>query len=363
MGVFILLLVLCPLASAVPHSLKYFYTVSSHVPNFPEFVAVGMVDGLQMVHYDSNTQRAVPKQDWMDQVTAGDPQYLERNTGNFMDSQQVFKTNIEIVKQRLNQTGGVHIVQVMYGCEWDEETGEVNGYEQYGYDGEDFIALDLKTKTWVAPRPQAVITKRRWDRDGALLAGLKNYLTHECVDWLKKYLQYGSNRLLRTVPPSVSLLQRSPSSPVTCHATGFYPDRIVMFWKREEEELQEEEVDHGELLPNHDGTFQRSVHLLVDLSSMKAEDWQKYHCVVQLSGMKDDIITKLHPSKIKTNRKDPVNTIPIIIGVLAAVIVIIIAVIGAILYQKKKAKRPPPSPDSSSELLSSFEKLNPGASH
>ncbi|XP_056157948.1 BOLA class I histocompatibility antigen, alpha chain BL3-7-like [Lampris incognitus] len=162
------------------------------------------------------------------------------------------------------------------------------------------------------------------------------------------------------IPPSVSLLQRSPSSPVTCHATGFYPDRIVMFWKREEEELQEEEVDHGELLPNHDGTFQRSVHLLVDLSSMKAEDWQKYHCVVQLSGMKDDIITKLDQSQIKTNRKDPVNTIPIIIGVLAAVIFIIIAVLGAILYQKKKAKCPPPSPDSSSELS---QKLNPGASH
>ncbi|XP_056157775.1 class I histocompatibility antigen, F10 alpha chain-like [Lampris incognitus] len=107
MGVFILLLVLCPLASAVPHSLKYFYTGSSHVPNFPEFVTVGMVDGLQMVHYDSNTQRAVPKQDWMDQVTAGDPQYWERNTGNFMDSQQLFKTNIETVKQRFNQTGGM----------------------------------------------------------------------------------------------------------------------------------------------------------------------------------------------------------------------------------------------------------------
>ncbi|XP_056154138.1 class I histocompatibility antigen, F10 alpha chain-like [Lampris incognitus] len=360
MGVFILLLVLCPLASAVPHSLKYFYTASSHVPNFPEFVAVGMVDGLQMFHYDSNTRRAVPKQDWMDQVTAGDPQYWERETGVSVKNQQVYKNNIDTVKQRLNQTGGVHIFQVMRGCEWDDKTGEVNGYEQVGYDGEDFIAMDLKTNSWVAPVPQALITKLRWDRDGALIAVWENYLTHECVDWLKKYLQYGSNRLQRTVPPSVSLLQRSPSSPVTCHATGFYPDRIVMFWKRGEEELQEEEVDHGELLPNHDGTFQRSVHLLVDLSSMKAEDWQKYHCVVQLSGMTDDIITKLDPSQIKTNWKDPVNTIPIIIGVLAAVIFIIIAVIGAILYQKKKAKRPPPSPDSGSELS---QKLNPGASH
>ncbi|XP_056154184.1 class I histocompatibility antigen, F10 alpha chain-like [Lampris incognitus] len=358
MKVVILLLVFCPLASSVIHSLKYFLTASSHVQNFPEFVVVGMVDGLQMVHYDSNTQRAVPKQDWMDQVTTGDPQYWETETGNMMSHQQGFKTNIEIVKQRFNQTGGVHMVQFMSGCEWDDETGDINGYHQHGYDGEDFIALDLKTETWVAPTSQALITKLRWDLDKADLAYRKNYYTHVCVDWLKKYLQYGSNSLQRTVPPSVSLLQRSPSSPVTCHATGFYPDRIVMFWRREEEEVHEEEK-HGELLPNHDGTFQRSVQLLVDLSSMKSEEWQKYHCVVQLSGMKDDIIIKLDPSQIKTNWKDPAANMPIIIGVLVAVI-IIMAAIGVAWYMKKKAKRPPPSPDSSSDLS---QQLNPDASH
>ncbi|XP_056153811.1 major histocompatibility complex class I-related gene protein-like [Lampris incognitus] len=358
MKVVILLLVFCPLASSVTHSLKYFLTASSHVQNFPEFVIFGMVDGLQMVHYDSNTQRAVPKQDWMDQVATGDPQYWETETGNMMSHQQWYKTNIETVKQRFNQTGGVHIFQRMSGCEWDDETGDINGYHQYAYDGEDFIALDLKTETWVTPTSQALITKLSWDLDKADLAYRKNYYTHVCVDWLKKYLQYASNSLQRTAPPSVSLLQRSPSSPVTCHATGFYPDRIVMFWRREEEEVHEE-VEHGELLPNHDGTFQRSVQLLVDLSSMKSEEWQKYHCVVQLSGMKDDIIIKLDPSQIKTNWKDPAANMPIIIGVLVAVI-IIMAAIGVAWYMKKKAKRPPPSPDSGSELS---HQLNPDASH
>ncbi|TWW65537.1 hypothetical protein D4764_21G0004370 [Takifugu flavidus] len=37
-----------------------------------------MVDDVQMVHYDSNTRRAQPKQEWMKEVTADDPQYLDR---------------------------------------------------------------------------------------------------------------------------------------------------------------------------------------------------------------------------------------------------------------------------------------------
>ncbi|KAL3044266.1 hypothetical protein OYC64_003998 [Pagothenia borchgrevinki] len=81
---------------------------------------------------------------------------------------------------------------------------------------------------------------------------------------------------MRTEIPSVSLLQKSPSSPVSCHATGFYPDRAIMFWTRDGKELRDN-VDHGEILPNHDGSFQMSVDL--DVSSFPAEHWDKYQCV------------------------------------------------------------------------------------
>uniref|UniRef100_A0A8C9X6Z4 Major histocompatibility complex class I-related gene protein-like n=1 Tax=Sander lucioperca TaxID=283035 RepID=A0A8C9X6Z4_SANLU len=281
------------------HSLKYFYTASSGVPNFPEFVAVGLVDGVEIVYYDSNTKRAEPKQDWMSRVTEDDPQYWQRETGGLIGQQQLFKVNIEILKQRFNQTGDVHVYQRMFGCEWDDETLEVSGYDQYGYDGEDFIVFDLKTETFIAPKPQAVITKHKWDTNKAWIAQLKHYLTQECPEWVKKYVNYGRSSLLRTEVPSVSLLQKSPSSPVSCHATGFYPDRAMMFWRKDGEELHED-VDLGEILPNHDGSFQMIVDL--NLSSVPAEDWRRYDCVFQLSGMKDDIITKLDKAEIRTNR-------------------------------------------------------------
>uniref|UniRef100_A0A3Q4IH07 MHC class I-like antigen recognition-like domain-containing protein n=1 Tax=Neolamprologus brichardi TaxID=32507 RepID=A0A3Q4IH07_NEOBR len=81
----------------------------------------------------------------------------------------------------------VHNHYMMYGCEWDDETAEVNGYHQYGYDGEDFISFDLRSATWVAA-----------DRDRSLLGDLRKYHTQICPEWLKKYVNYGRSSLTRT---------------------------------------------------------------------------------------------------------------------------------------------------------------------
>ncbi|XP_044190925.1 major histocompatibility complex class I-related gene protein-like isoform X2 [Thunnus albacares] len=340
-------------AAAVTHSLKYFYTGSSQVPNFPEFVAVGMVDEVEMIHYDSNTKKAEPKQDWMSRVTADDPQYLGRQTGGLSAEHQNFKANIEIAKQRFNQTGGVHIVQMMYGCEWDNDTGVVNGFRQEGYDGEDFLVFNLKTETWVAPKQQAFITKNKLDNEKAINAQRKHYLTQICVDWLKKYVNYGKSSLMRTELPSVSLLQKTPSSPVSCHATGFYPHRAALFWRKDGEELYED-VEHGEILPNHDGSFQMSVDL--NLSSVTPEDWRKYECVFQLSGVKDDIITKLDKAVIRTNegktgiRSDGGSEIPVavVIGAVVGVVVLVAVVAGIFFFCRSNKDGFKPANNSSS---------------
>lgn len=93
---------------------------------------------------------------------------------------------------------GVHILQVMYGCDWDDETKKGNGYYQFGYDGEDFIAIDSATETWTAAKQQAFLSKVKLDPNKALTTHLQNYFSQECPQWIEKYLSFGKSSLMRT---------------------------------------------------------------------------------------------------------------------------------------------------------------------
>ncbi|XP_070777282.1 major histocompatibility complex class I-related gene protein-like [Enoplosus armatus] len=360
-----MMLLFCHVASAVKHSMKFYLMVSSGVPNVPDYVAVANVEEVIMAYYDSDMKTPEPRQDWVRELIEDDPQDWERNAQGYMRYQQLFKAETDSFTQHLNQTAGVHINQQILGCEWDDETKKVDGYKQYGYNGEDFLTFDLETETWIAANPQAEITKQEWDGNKASNGFWKNFLSNVCPVWLKDYVNYGKSLLQRTELPSVSLLQKTPSSPVSCHATGFYPDRASLFWRKDGEELHED-VDHGEILPNNDGTFQMSVDL--NLSSVTPEDWRRYDCVFQLSGVEDDIVTGLDKAAIRTNwgktgirsnEEEPEEPSNITIPITAAVVVlavVLIAAIGFTVYKKRKANRPPPPPDNSSELS---DKLNP----
>ncbi|XP_046698274.1 BOLA class I histocompatibility antigen, alpha chain BL3-6-like isoform X2 [Silurus meridionalis] len=343
MEALIFLLFTLQLSSAVKHSLQYVYTGVTPGIHFPEFTVVGQVDGQQIEYYDSNIRKMITKTEWIQNNEGED--YWNTQTQIMQMHQESFKVNVAILMQRFNQTTGVHTVQMMVGCEVDDD-GTVGGYEQYGYDGEDFLSFDLKTLSWVAPTRESVITKNKWDPDTGYNKGEENYLKNICPEWLQKYLTYGKHTLERKDRPTASVFQKHSSSPeVVCHVTGFFPKAVMIFWKKDGEDVYED-VELRETLPNQDGSFQKRSILKVS-----AEKLQKhtYTCVIEHSSLEKEMVLKIP----KDGGSDG-GLIGIIIGIIVALVVLVAVVAGIVVWKKKNSgfKSVPAKPSSEGDSSS-----------
>ncbi|KAI4893481.1 hypothetical protein NFI96_006758 [Prochilodus magdalenae] len=307
---------------------NYFYTAVTPGLNFPEFTAVGLVDGEQFMYYDSNTRKVIPKTEWMEKTVGED--YWNDGTQTLQGTQEVYKVNVATIMQRFNQTTGIHTLQRMYGCELNGD-GTPTGHRQYGYDGEDFLSLDLNTLTWTAANAKAVITKQKWERQGEVAIG-KAYLENECIDWLEKYVGYGRSTLERKVPPQVSLFQKDTSSPVVCHATGFYPKPVMISWKKNGEDLNEG-VELRETLPNQDRTFQRRSVLTVSPEELDRN--KKYTCVLQHCGLQKEMVLQVSDRRVLTGGGSVGMTVG---AVVAGLLLALIVCMGLFLWKKQRMK-------------------------
>ncbi|XP_019727390.1 major histocompatibility complex class I-related gene protein-like [Hippocampus comes] len=333
--------------TSVMHTLKVFTTSSSQIAKLPEYWEATYVDGIQILQFDSNSRKTKAKLDWVNKITAKDPYFWEREYENNIANERVSKVNIEIAKERFNHTAGVHLIQRINGCEWDEETGEVDGWEHYSYDSEDFISFEPRTTRWIATQPQASMTKNKLDQNDGLNEYKKHSLTEICPFLLKNHVSNGRDFLMRTELPTVSLLQKTPSSPIACHAKGFSPELKLSFnflWKLMHTlkvfTTSHEDVEMGQLLPNHDGTFQTTAHLKVEVTP-DAEG--EYECVFQLAGVQEAVVVKLDSGSILSNARiqeeEHVKKIVVASAVALGVLALLTAGLAVVLVKRPRTKQ------------------------
>ncbi|XP_039589150.1 class I histocompatibility antigen, F10 alpha chain-like [Passer montanus] len=218
----------------VLHSLRYLsVAVSEPSPGVPKYLLMGFVDGIPFVRYDSERGRREPLTQWVKDGVK--PEYWEGQTQRDVRSQHVDARDLEILRERYNQSGGLQ--------------------------GAEMMILGLHVK-------------------------------HECPEWLQKYVGYGQRELERKEPPDVHVSGKEEHGTLilSCHAYGFYPSTIAVSWMKGDDTL-DQGPEWGGIVPNSDGTF----HTWARIEALP-EERELYRCRVEHPGMLEPGIFAWEPT-------------------------------------------------------------------
>ncbi|XP_074254426.1 HLA class I histocompatibility antigen, alpha chain G-like isoform X2 [Saimiri boliviensis] len=268
------------------HSLRYFHTaVSRPGRGEPRYIAVGYVDDTQFVRFDSDAaiRRMEPRAQWIEQQG---PEYWEKETQRARDTAQVFRVNLRTLLRYYNQSeAGSHTLQWMHGCDMGPDGRFLRGYEQFAYDGSDYLILNEDLRSWTAADTAAHISKRKAEENDEA-DHQRAYLEDTCVEWLLRYLEKGKEALQRADSPKTHVTHHPYSdheATLRCWALGFYPAEITLTWQRDGED-QTQDMELVETRPAGDGTFQKWAAVVVP-----SGEEQRYTCHVQHENLSEPL--------------------------------------------------------------------------
>ncbi|NXH61921.1 HA1F protein, partial [Rhabdornis inornatus] len=259
----------------VHHSLRYLHVaVSEPSPGAPKFMSFGYLDGIPFERYDSERGRAEPMTQWMeDGAKQG---YWDRMAQICARNQHMDAWNLQMLRDQYNQSRGLHTGLRVSGCDLLSD-GSLHGSYQNGYDGWEFISFDLGSRRFVAANSAAEITRRHWEHEGNEVESFTNYLEHECLEWLQKYVGYGQKDLDRKEALDVHMSGKEEHGMLilSCHTYGFYPSTITVNWMKGDE-IWDQETEWGGIVPDSDGTFHTWARIEV-----RPEEQEQYRCRVE----------------------------------------------------------------------------------
>nr|CAE6793566.1 B [Macaca fascicularis] [Macaca fascicularis] len=311
------------------HSMRYFYTsVSRPGRGEPRFIAVGYVDDTQFVRFDSDAEspRMEPRAPWVEQEG---PEYWDQETQNMKTATQTDRADLGTLLRYYNQSrGGSHTIQTMYGCDLGPDGRLLRGYEQFAYDGRDYIALNEDLRSWTAADLAAQNTQRKWEAAGEA-EQWRAYLEGECVEWLRRYLENGKETLQRADPPKTHVTHHPISdheATLRCWALGFYPAEITLTWQRDGED-QTQDTELVETRPGGDGNFQKWGAVVVP-----SGEEHRYTCHVQHEGLPEPLTLRWEPSSQST-----IPIVGIVAGLAVLAIVVTGAMVAAVMWRRKSS--------------------------
>ncbi|XP_067416345.1 class I histocompatibility antigen, F10 alpha chain-like [Emydura macquarii macquarii] len=260
-----------------PHALSYHYAGTYDAGGLLEFWAAGQLDGAPLDGYDRATRTKVPARPWVRAEL--EPAYWQRGSISRAAKEDWFRRNVEILRQRTNQTQGQHTLQWAVGCEL-EPGGVVRGWYQFAYDGEDFLLFDPGNQRWLAAVPWAEATGRHWDAQPAFGHQLQGYLRDTCLEWLGRFLRSRRAWARKEAAPQLQAWAHpTPGRPgwltLGCLAGGVPTRDGEVAWLRGNATLPGAEAGQG--LPGGDGGYQRHSRLQVPEGEARGVRCQARH--------------------------------------------------------------------------------------
>ncbi|XP_054444279.1 HLA class I histocompatibility antigen, B alpha chain-like [Pteronotus mesoamericanus] len=320
-----------PATWAGPHTLRIMSTtISGPGRGKSRYISVIYVDDTQVEGFDSDAPNArleprVPwmKQPWVEQEMPG---YWNHWTGVCVQRSQMYTGNLDNLRGYYNQSeDGSHTFQEMRGCIVGPDGRFLRGFNQFAYDGTDYVALNEDLRSWTAADRAAQVTWGDLERVPDV-ESRREFLKDECVHWLHKHLEKGKERLLRADPPETNVTRHPISDrevTLRCWARGFYPADITLTWQRDGEDLTQD-MELVETRPAGDGTFQTWAAVAVPPGQE-----QSYTCRVEHAGLPEPLTLRWDPP--------PRTTVPIV-GIAAAALGLLVAAVAvAVTWRRKRS--------------------------
>uniref|UniRef100_A0A8C2ACB8 Immunoglobulin C1-set domain-containing protein n=1 Tax=Cyprinus carpio TaxID=7962 RepID=A0A8C2ACB8_CYPCA len=303
------------------HYLHYMFTAWTKANILPELSAVGVVDDRQI----SDDSNEVP--DWIRLILTADDgtdAFVQLCDSNWYKHQLYTLSNC-------TQCSELHTFLRIIGCEVEKfpngTVTSLRAFDEYGFDGDDFIAFDYDTMQWVDKSPKAKETKKKWDLQTKRNQFIKNYV-EKCMDWISTFNNTHENS------PSIHIFVSKASNDqhkliLSCLATGFYPRDIKMNIRLNKSILDNQTCSG--IRPNADETFQLRASVEIDCNYKGP-----YDCLVIHSSLTEPVSVEWD-GKCSTFETGSGFVIVIVI-VIVIVVVSVLAVIGILWWCSSKKK-------------------------
>ncbi|XP_012590184.1 PREDICTED: popy Class I histocompatibility antigen, A-1 alpha chain-like isoform X3 [Condylura cristata] len=219
----------------------------------------------------------------------------------------------------------------MYGCELGPDGRLLRGYDQFAYEGTDYIALSQDLRSWTWASTAAQTTQRQWEAAGAgEVDHRRSYLEGECMETLRRFLEHGREMLQHSDPPNTYVSHHPTSDQkvtLKCWALGFYPAEITLTWYRDGEDLTQD-MELVDTRPEGNGTFQKWAAVVVP-----SGEEQRYTCHVQHEGLPEPQVLRWEPPP---QHSTPTGGLIAGLVLLGAVLTVVAA---AVMWRKKCSGR------------------------